>query len=66
MPYRLECKVEVKVGPMNLVFAMKLDLEERLYGCFLESWELVEGEEKLFISDEQPKTVLRNNGDFRL
>ena len=58
MPYGLKGKVDVKVRPVKVLFAMKLNLENRLHGCILEPWELPECEEKLLISDEQPQPVL--------
>jgi hypothetical protein len=43
---------------VKVLFAMKLNLENRLHGCILEPWELPECEEKLLISEEQPEPVL--------
>ena len=58
MPYGLKGKVNVNVWPMNVVFAMKLDLENCLNGCILEPWELLEGQEQFFVPKEQPRPML--------
>jgi hypothetical protein len=51
---------------MEMVVAMKLNLENRLYGCGFKPGELLERQEKFLTAYEQPKAMLGDVGDFRL
>jgi len=56
----LDVKIDVEVGPVEMMWLRTLDMEDRAHGCVLKPRELLECEEVLRFVQQQPKSVGRN------
>ena len=58
MIYGLDCYIDVKVGPVQMMHARELDIEQMTDRGIAEPWELLKRDKPLFLSDQEPEAVL--------